>query len=542
MSKVPKWKAILIVAVILLCVYGAIGIPKSKAELVANWNHNIRLGLDLKGGTLLVLEVKLQDAFKAEAATTVERLKETMGKNGIGGQPMLGFEPETLQDAEKVEVLVKGVPVDKTSAFRSMISDEYASWVLTPVSSADYRMTIKPTEALALKKETLTRTMSTMENRINGMGLEESSVQQRQGVGNESEVLVSLPGMDDPDRVKSILSTAAVLELYEVKGGPYRSQQELLASNNGILPLGTKPMPSMKKVSDQESGWYLVSRVPVITGRDLRDARPQQDEMGKWETRFVIAQDSKNRFGRFTEANIGQRLAIALDGQIKSAPVINARIEDQGVIEGLSGQQESEDLSLVLKAGSLPAGIRQLQESTVGPSLGADSIRSGLLSGLVGLVVVLCIMLAYYARSGINATVALVLNAVILIGVLAYFKAVLTLPGIAGVILLIGMAVDSNVLIFERIREEVRAGKALFAAVDAGFDKAFLTIIDTHVTTIVSCAFLFMFGTPAVRGFAVTLVIGLVANVFTSVFVSRYLFDLEYSGSARPALSIGMRV
>ena len=542
MSKVPKWKAILIVAVILLCVYGAIGIPKSKAELVANWNHNIRLGLDLKGGTLLVLEVKLQDAFKAEAATTVERLKETMGKNGIGGQPMLGFEPETLQDAEKVEVLVKGVPVDKTSAFRSMISDEYASWVLTPVSSADYRMTIKPTEALALKKETLTRTMSTMENRINGMGLEESSVQQRQGVGNESEVLVSLPGMDDPDRVKSILSTAAVLELYEVKGGPYRSQQELLASNNGILPLGTKPMPSMKKVSDQESGWYLVSRVPVITGRDLRDARPQQDEMGKWETRFVIAQDSKNRFGRFTEANIGQRLAIALDGQIKSAPVINARIEDQGVIEGLSGQQESEDLSLVLKAGSLPAGIRQLQESTVGPSLGADSIRSGLLSGLVGLIVVICIMLAYYARSGINATVALVLNAVILIGVLAYFKAVLTLPGIAGVILLIGMAVDSNVLIFERIREEVRAGKALFAAVDAGFNKAFLTIIDTHVTTIVSCAFLFMFGTPAVRGFAVTLVIGLVANVFTSVFVSRYLFDLEYSGSARPALSIGMRV
>ncbi|MGD0578478.1 MAG: protein translocase subunit SecD [Bryobacteraceae bacterium] len=542
MSKVPKWKAILIVAVVLICVYGAIGIPKSRAELLANWSHNIRLGLDLKGGTLLVLEVKLQDAFKSEATTTAERLKETMGKNGIGGQPMLGFEPQTLQDAEKVEVLVKGVPVDKTAAFRSMIAEEYASWVLTPVSSADYRLTIKPTEALALKKETLTRTMSTMENRINGMGLEESSVQQRQGVGNESEVLVSLPGLDDPDRVKSILSTAAVLELYEVKGGPFRSQQELLANSNGVLPLGTKPMPTMKKASEQESGWYLVSRVPVITGRDLRDARPTQDEFGKWQTHFVIAQDSKNRFGRFTEANIGQRLAIALDGQIKSAPVINARIEDQGVIEGLSGQQEAEDLALVLKAGSLPAGIRQLQESTVGPSLGADSIRSGLLSGLVGLVVVLCIMLAYYARSGINATVALVLNAVILIGVLASFKAVLTLPGIAGIILLIGMAVDSNVLIFERIREEVRAGKALFAAVDAGFDKAFLTIIDTHVTTIVSCAFLFMFGTPAVRGFAVTLVIGLVANVFTSVFVSRYLFDLEYSGSSRPALSIGMRL
>ncbi len=542
MSKVPKWKAILIVAVIVLCVYATIGIPKSRAELVANWNQNLRLGLDLRGGTLLVLEIKLQDAFKSEATTTIDRLKESMGKNGIGGDAMLGFEPQTLQDADKVEILVKGVPVDKTQAFRSLVAEDYASWVLTPTSSSDYRLTMKPTEALGLKKETMTRTMSTMENRINGMGLSESSVQERQGVGNEAEVLVSLPGLDDPDRVKSILSTAALLELYEVKGGPYRSQQELLAANNGVLPLGTKMMPTMKRAAEQEAGWYLVSRVPVITGRDLRDARQQQDQFGKWETHFVIAQDAKNRFGRFTEANIGQRLAIALDGQIKSAPVINARIEDQGVIEGLSGQQEAEDLALVLKAGSLPAGIRQLQETTVGPSLGADSIRSGVMSGLVGLIVVIFLMLLYYARSGINATVALVMNAIILLGVLASFKAVLTLPGIAGIILLIGMAVDSNVLIFERIREEVRAGKALFAAVDAGFNKAFLTIIDTHVTTIVSCAFLFMFGTPAVRGFAVTLVIGLVANVFTSVFVSRYLFDIEYSGSARPTLSIGMRV
>jgi len=223
------------------------------------------------------------------------------------------------------------------------------------------------------------------------------------------------------------------------------------------------------------------------------------------------------------------------------APRINARIEDNGVIEGVGTQQDAQDLAIMLRSGSLPAGVRYLQESTVGPSLGADSIRSGLLSGLVGLIVVIFIMLVYYARSGINATVALLMNAIILIGVLAYVGAVLTLPGIAGIILLIGMAVDSNVLIFERIREELRAGKVLFAAVDAGFSKAFLTIIDTHVTTVVSCAFLFMFGTPAVRGFAVTLVIGLVANVFTSVFVSRYLFDLEYSG-ANPSLSIGIEV
>lgn len=541
MSKVPKWKAIVIVATLLICVYGLIGLPKSKQELAANWNHNIRLGLDLRGGSLLVLQIQLQDAFKAEANTAVERLKESMSKNSIAGEPMLGYEPKSLQDADKVEILIKGVPAENASNFRSIVGEDFGSWVLTPVGPSDYRMVMKPTEAGTLKRETLSRSIGTIENRINSLGLSEATVQERQGSGADAEVLVSLPGTDDPDRVKSILKTAALLELYEVKSGPFKSEVEALASFNGIKPLGTKLMPSMKRADAQDAGWYVVTSAPVITGRDLRDARASQDEMGKAETSFVISQDAKGRFGRFTEANIGNRLAIALDGQIKMAPRINARIEDNGVIEGVGTQQDASDLALMLRSGSLPAGVKYLQESTVGPSLGADSIRAGLLSGLVGLIAVIIIMLVYYARSGINATVALLLNAVILLGVLAYFKAVLTLPGIAGIILLIGMAVDSNVLIFERIREELYAGKVLFAAIDAGFNKAFLTIIDTHVTTIVSCAFLFMFGTPAVRGFAVTLVIGLLANLFTSVFVSRYLFDLEYSG-AKPSLSIGIKV
>jgi preprotein translocase subunit SecD len=539
MSKVPKWKAIVIVATLLICVYGLIGLPKSKQELTANWNHSIRLGLDLKGGSLLVLQVQLQDAFKAEANTAIERLKETMSKNSIAGEPMLGYEPKSLQDADKIEILVKGVPAESASTFRSLVGEDFGSWVLAPVGPSDYRMTMKPTEAGTLKRETLSRSIGTIENRINSLGLSEATVQERQGSGADAEVLVSLPGTDDPDRVKSILKTAALLELYEVKSGPFQSEVEALASFNGIKPLGTKLMPSMKRADAQDSGWYVVSSTPVITGRDLRDARASQDEMGKAETSFVISQDAKGRFGRFTEANIGNRLAIALDGQIKMAPRINARIEDNGVIEGVGTQQDASDLALMLRSGSLPAGVKYLQESTVGPSLGADSIRSGLTSGLVGLIAVIIIMLIYYSRSGINATVALLLNAVILLAVLSYFKAVLTLPGIAGIILLIGMAVDSNVLIFERIREEMYAGKVLFAAIDAGFNKAFLTIIDTHVTTIVSCAFLFMFGTPAVRGFAVTLVIGLLANLFTSVFVSRYLFDLEYSGS-KSSLSIGI--
>jgi preprotein translocase subunit SecD len=468
-------------------------------------------------------------------------MKELMSKNSIPGEPMLGYEPKSLQDADKVEILIKGVPADSARNFRDIVRDEFGSWILTPVGPSDYRMTMKPTEAGNLKKETVARSISTIENRINGLGLSESTVQERQGSGADAEVLVSLPGLDDPDRIKSVLKTAALLELYEVKSGPFKSEVEALASFNGVKPLGTKLMPSMKHADSQDAGWYVVTSAPVITGRDLRDARASQDEMGKAETNFVISQDAKGRFGRFTEANIGNRLAIALDGQIKMAPRINARIEDNGVIEGVGTQQDAQDLAIMLRSGSLPAGVKYLQESTVGPSLGADSIRSGLMSGLVGLIVVIFIMLVYYARSGINATVALLMNAIILIGVLAYVGAVLTLPGIAGIILLIGMAVDSNVLIFERIREELRAGKVLFAAIDAGFGKAFLTIIDTHVTTVVSCAFLFMFGTPAVRGFAVTLVIGLIANLFTSVFVSRYMFDLEYSG-ANPSLSIGIEV
>lgn len=533
------WKSIVIVATVLICLYGMIGIPKSKQELLDNWSKNIRLGLDLKGGSMLVLQVQVQQAFTAEADVQIERLKEGMAKQAINYTAIDRNDPQTLQDAGTVQINIKGIPVEKTSAFREMVAEQLPSWVLTPVSSSDYRLNMKPTAVVELKKDTVDRSIHTIENRINGLGLAESSVQQRGGANSDAEILISLPGLDDPARIKSILQTAALLELYEVKSGPYARQEDALAQNGGILPPGSKLIRSIPRANETGEGWYIVARSPVITGRDLRDAKPSTDQFGKWETAFVLSQESKGRFARFTEANIGRQLAIVLDGMVKSAPTIQARIEDQGRITNMGGQQEAADLALVLRAGSLPAGIRYLQEQTVGPSLGADSIREGLIAGMIGLLAVILTMLFYYKWSGFNATIALILNAVLLIGVLAYFKAVLTLPGIAGIILLIGMAVDSNVLIFERIREELHAGKAVSAAVDAGFKKAFLTIIDTHVTTVVSCAFLFMFGTPAVRGFAVTLVIGLVANLFTSVFVSRTLFDFEISRRGpQAALSI----
>ena len=529
MNKNLSIKTISIVAVLLICIYGIIGIPKSKDELVANWNKNIRLGLDLRGGSHLVLQVQVQDAFKAEADLTIDRLKEELRKASINYQALDRNEPATLATADTIQINLKGVPVENTTAFRTMIADRFNSWVLTPTSSADYKLTMKPTDALKLRRDTVTSSMATIEKRINGLGLAEATVQQRGRGDSESEILVQMPGVDDPARVKAILQTAALLEITEVKDGPFADQQQALAKHGGVLPLGTKLAKMPPRGGEPGESWYLINRTPTITGRDLRNARPGRDEMNKWETSFTLGQDGARRFGRFTEANIGNKLAVILDNQIRSVATIQNKIEDSGRITGQGSEQESSDLALVLRAGSLPAGIIYLEERTVGPSLGNDSIHQGLLAGVVGVIAVVFSMLLYYKKSGINATVALVLNAVILIAMLSYFEAVLTLPGIAGVILTIGMAVDSNVLIFERIREELRAGKAIGAAISAGFSKAFLTIIDTHVTTVVSCAFLFLFGTGPVKGFAVTLVIGLLANVFTAVFVSKVIFDWELS-------------
>ena len=416
--------------------------------------------------------------------------------------------------------------------FRSLVNEQLPEWVLTSQSSSDYRLTLKPTNALALWKNTLELSKNTIDKKINALGLSEATVQQRREDA-DSELLVQMPGVDDPARVKQIIQTAGVLELYDVKGGPFASREEALAQQGGVLPVGTKligqPIAS-GTAGSKGGGVYVVARTPVVRGPDIMDAKPENGRMpGTWDTGFVLSQEASRRFADFTGSHINSPLAIVLDGKVLEAPNIKNQISDQGVIEGQNSQQEAADLALNLKAGSLPASVKYEQENTVGPSLGADSIHQGFIAGIAGVLAVVAVMLFYYKKSGINATIALVLNAVILIACLSYFDAVLTLPGIAGIILTIGMAVDSNVLIFERIREELRAGKTVSNAISSGFGKAFLTIIDTHITTVVSCAILFLFGSGPVKGFAVTLVIGLVANIFTAVFVSRFIFDWELS-------------
>ncbi len=538
MNRNLKFKALVIVAVILFCIYGVIGIPKSKNELVSNWNNSIHLGLDLKGGTHLVMQVQLQDAFKAAADTAIDHMKEELKKQTIDFAAIERNDPNRLEDADKIEINVKGVPVAKTGAFRSLINDQFTDWVLTAVNSTEYKLNIKQSEALRLKQDTMTQTSHTIQRKIDGLGLAETTVVPT-GRGNaEAELLVEMPGVDDPAHVKQLLQTQAVLEWAEVKDGPFSSREEAMAKHGGVKPLNTKLVPSVAR-GGQPPVWYLVSQSPVVRGTDLRDAHASQGEMNRWETNFVLNQDAAKRFERYTEQNINNRAAIIVDGQVISAPTIQTTIRDQGRIMGAASHEEASDLALNLRAGSLPAQVVYQEERTVGPSLGADSIREGLRAGIAGVLAVVVCMLIYYRRAGINAVLALILNAVILVAALSYFGATLTLPGIAGIILTIGMAVDSNVLIFERIREELRSGKAIPAAVDAGFAKAFLTIIDTHVTTVVSCAFLFIFGTGPVKGFAVTLVIGLLANVFTAVFVSKTIFDFELSGRKQvTALSI----
>jgi preprotein translocase subunit SecD len=275
----------------------------------------------------------------------------------------------------------------------------------------------------------------------------------------------------------------------------------------------------------------------VVTGRDLRSATENRNtnNPGQFEVNFSLSGDAAKRFGPFTEQNLHRQMAIVLEHRVYSAPVINGRIDDSGVIEGNFSQESAHDLALVLRAGALPASIKYLEERTVGPSLGADSIRHGVQASVLSLAVVMVFMLFYYRMSGGNAVLALILNLIILLAVLALAGAVLTLPGIAGVILTIGMGVDSNVLVFERIREELRNGKAAASAVETGFAKAFLTIIDTHVTTVVSAFFLFLFGTGPIRGFAITLTIGLIANVFTAIFVSKTIFQYHLSKMDRQA-------
>jgi preprotein translocase subunit SecD len=532
-----KYKVTFILVVVVLCLYFVLGLPTfptSLAQVKANFANQIKLGLDLQGGTHLILQVQVQEAVAQETDQTVDRLTTAMRAKNI--------HYDEVRRVDDTHVIVRNVASSDLSQFRDLIHDQYeGEWELSPAPGdpTAYLMTIRPSALARIQETTMQQSLETIERRINALGLTEPTIQ-FQG-RKDNEILVQLPGEGDPVRAKQVIQAGGQLELKLVEDPTtYPSEAAALAAHGGVLPPATEIVPGRSEARNpQDSGevWYILSRTPVVTGRDLRSATETRNtEMpGQWQINFTLSAEAARRFGPFTETNTGRQMAIVLEKKVYSAPRIQSRIEDQGRIDGNFSQESAHDLALVLRAGALPASIKYLEERTVGPSLGADSIRHGVQASILSLLVVMIFMVWYYRLSGVNAVLALLLNLIILLAALAMFGAVLTLPGIAGVILTIGMGVDSNVLVFERIREELRNGKSSSAAVDAGFDKAFLTIIDTHVTTVVSAFFLFIFGTGPIRGFAVTLTIGLIANVFTAIYVSKTIFQYHLSKMDRQA-------
>ena len=527
------YRTLLIAAVILACLGGIFGLPTSWEKAKANAARRIRLGLDLKGGTHLILQVHVEDAVVAETDQTVDRLKELLRTEEISYDEILRGEGNT-------QILVRGVPSEQSREFRNLLNERFsAKWDYASDANNEWNLRMKQSAVRSIQDDAVKQSVETIRRRVDGKGLKEPAIQQLRG---EHEILVQLPGVDDPAEVKELMQETGMLEIKEVKDGPYSSPERTLAAKGGVLPEGFVILRSVERDgtdTDRGDQWYIVSRTSVITGRDLRSAQVGSDDNGLPAVDFNIKSEGAQRFGRYTEANVGNPMAVVLDNKIHSVATIRSRITDRGQITGGFNLDRARNLALVLRAGALPASISYLEERTVGASLGADSIRKGFFSTMVGLAIVVCLMLLYYKWAGVNAVVALVLNLLLVLAALAYFGAVLTLPGIAGLVLLIGMAVDSNVLIFERIREELRAGKSVPAAIKTGFDKAFLTIIDTHTTTVVACVFLGLLGSGPVRGFAVTLVIGLVANVFTAVFVSRTIFMWGvHRAQQQPTISI----
>ena len=531
-----RWKFILILIVIFICLFGLIGMPQfptSFAQVKQNLADRIKLGLDLKGGSHLVLQVQVDEAIGQRCDQAVDQLtKQVHEKNIIVGD---------IRRVDDTHIEVDNVDPSTSPAFHDLISNQFPDWTASPAAGVNngYLLTIKPSVVADLRRDTMDQALETITRRINALGLTEPTIAFT-GRG-DNEILVQLPGEGDPTRAKAVIQAGGQLTLNRVaEDQTYPSEAAALAAKGGVLPQGTIIVPGKAYTQTGQPGqqvYYVLDRAPIVTGQDLRGASPSPstNNPGQYEVRFQLSTAAAARFGPFTEANIGHGMAIVLDHQVYSAPTIQGRIDDSGEITGNFSQESAQDLALVLRAGALPASIKYLEERTVGPSLGADSIREGVRASIASIVVVMIFLVIYYRLSGVNAVVALFLNLIILVAFMAYAGAVLTLPGIAGVILTIGMGVDSNVLVFERIREELRNGKAPASAVDLGFERAFLTIIDTHVTTIVSAIFLFLFGTGPVRGFAVTLVIGLLANVFTSIYVSRAIFDWHLSRMDRQA-------
>ena len=494
-------------------------------------SEQINLGLDLRGGIHLVLDVVVEEAVAGQVRTDMGRFQDLLEDEDV--VPLetsldsdvsfsMTFDTELLRDQAEV------VAINYYTPYNVSLSS----------NPPTLNLSLDAAEQELSKDAAVRQALQTIRNRIDQFGVAEPVIQ-RQGMAG-TRILVQLPGAEDPERVKNLLRTSAILQFRLVQAGPAETREALLAAAGGELPSGTEIVESIPEtVNGVEIPpmFYLLDIIPIVEGGELKDARLSQDEFGLPAIGFTLEATSAQKFGEFTSTHIGRLLAIVLDDRVQQAPSIESRIDGDGIIRGQFTLEEAEDRSLMLRSGALPASIEYLEDRSVGPSLGRESIRQGVLAAIIGVSLVVVFMLIYYKGAGINAVLALALNFIIVMGVMASLNATLTLPGIAGLILLIGMSVDANVLIFERIREELDLGKTVRSSIEAGFSKAFSAILDANLTTLIAAAFLFQFGTGPVKGFAVTITIGIIASMFTALFVSRVMFAM-WTSTGRQTLSI----
>jgi preprotein translocase subunit SecD len=476
----------------------------------------IHLGLDLQGGIHLILQVVTDDALEATVDDAVHTARDQMSRKGI----VFG----DVQRLTPTAFAVEGIEPARVAEVRDDILEDYfRDWQVRATGEGGFRVEMSDPLVHTTQRRTVEEAMRTLERRVNQLGVSEPVIAEHGSSGDQ--ILVQLPGVSDPEAAKRVISTTAQLALKIVEDSA-PSREALLEAFEGRVPDKMELVDGAGEQPGQRV-YYLVRREAVITGRDLKNARVGVDpQTNSPEVEFSLLPQGTARFKRETGRNIGRQLAIILDDNVESAPVIQSQIGAEGRISGgRMGAQEADELSKLLRAGALPATLKYLQELSVGASLGQDSVRSGVIASLAGMSFIALFMLFYYRLSGINAVVALAVNLLVLLAAMAYMGATLTLPGIAGIILTVGVGVDTNVLVFERIREELRSGRTVKAAISNGFERVWFIILDTHITGLIAAALLFQFGTGPIKGFAVTLFIGLVANVFASFFVSRFLFE-----------------
>ena len=537
MGKNSATKVAIIAVVLLFFIYGIIGIPHSTGKGLGDTMkqalaNRIKLGLDLQGGIHLVLGVHVQEAVGSTTDRDVARLETDLQGAGITGATVGKPDAKVPQT-----IVITGTTPAQAQQVRNITNGNVYNSYDVSTQPDGIHLTMKPSAVTELEARTLDTSIETIRQRVDTLGVSEPVIQ-KYGLG-DNQILVELPGLDNIDRVKEAIQSTSKLAVYAVAGGPYADDAAAQTALNNNVPTDSMLVHGNATPSAPDQV-FLLKRASEVEGTDFRDAQPGTDINGRPNISFTLTTEAGERFYKYTNAHKtgsadAGSMAIVLGGKVREVASINGAIRDRGEITGSFSKAETDDLSLALRTGSLPATIDYLETRTVGPSLGAASIRQGVTAAIAGMLAVMIFMLVYYKGAGINADLALLLNLLILLGFMGYSHAVLTLPGIAGVILTIGMGVDSNVLIFERIREELRAGKTAAAAVKEGFAHAWITIVDTHVTTIVSAAILFLFGTGPVKGFAVTLTFGLLANLFTAVYVSRLIFESHLKGRERTA-------